>query len=87
MFVQTIHQTIFMIDPLDLIIAPYLIVYRLSVAELTALFLRSLYKDMVFVDVGAIFGYFTCLVGGGRQLIYYSTVRYVDRVPCGVAVK
>ncbi len=63
MLVQTIHKTKYLIDPLDLIIAPNLIVYRQWEADLSALFIQSAHKDMVFVDVGANFGYFTCLLG------------------------
>jgi FkbM family methyltransferase len=61
MLVQTLHGIKLYIDPLDLIMAPNLIVYRQWEADITALLRRSLEPDTVFVDVGANIGYFTCL--------------------------
>src|SRR5579863_3318673 len=63
MLVQTLFGNKYIIDPLDLIIAPNLIVYRQWEAELSAFFNMALTPDTVFVDVGANFGYFTCLAG------------------------
>lgn len=75
LIVQTLFGTKYCIDPLDLIIAPNLIVYRQWEPDLSALMAAAAHKDMVFVDVGANFGYFTCLVGSlignqGRGRIY-----------------
>lgn len=69
--VQTLFGTKYYIDPQDLIIAPNLIIYRQWEADLSALMSNAATPDMVFVDVGANFGYFTCLMGslikkGGR---------------------
>ena len=63
MLVQSLFGIKYVIDPMDLIIGPQLIVYRQWEAELSAMFAHAANKDMVFVDVGANFGYFTCLLG------------------------
>jgi len=63
MLVQTLHGTKYIIDPNDRIMAPQLIIYRQWEADLSALFLLNVDKDSVVVDVGANFGYFTCLAG------------------------
>lgn len=63
MLVQSTHHIKYLIDPRDLVMAPQLIVYRQWEPELTALFHGLLTADSVFVDVGANFGYFTCLAG------------------------
>lgn len=75
MLVQTLYGTKYLIDPLDLIIAPNLIVYRQWEADLSSLLTNAATPDMVFVDVGANFGYFTCLMGSkigrtGRGKVY-----------------
>jgi FkbM family methyltransferase len=61
--VQTLHQVKYLIDPRDMVMAPQLIVYRQWEPELSRLFSALLTPDTVFVDVGANFGYFTCLAG------------------------
>lgn len=63
MLVQTLYGTKYLIDPLDLIIAPNLIIYRQWEADLSSLLTNAANPDTVFVDVGANFGYFTCLLG------------------------
>ncbi len=62
MLVQTIHGTKYFIDPNDEIMAPQLVVYRQWEPDLSAFFVNSTTPDTVFIDVGANFGYFTCLV-------------------------
>lgn len=70
MLVQTIHGMKYLIDPNDRVMAPQLIVYRQWEPDLSALFLRNLAPSSVVVDVGANFGYFTCLaasrIGAGN---------------------
>lgn len=61
MLVQTIHGTKYLIDPNDRVMAPQLIVYRQWEPDLSRLFLNSVNPDSVVIDVGANFGYFTCL--------------------------
>lgn len=61
MLVQTLYGIKYLIDPADLIMAPNLIIYRQWEADLSTLFWNLLKPDSVFVDVGANFGYFTCL--------------------------
>lgn len=63
MLVQTIYGNKYFIDPNDLVMAPQLVVYRQWEADLSRYMLNSTTKDTAFVDVGANFGYFTCLVG------------------------
>jgi len=73
--VQTLYGTKYFIDPTDIIMAPNLIIYRQWEADLSA-FMASMAKpDMVFVDIGANFGYFTCLIAakigrGGRGQVF-----------------
>lgn len=61
MLVQTLWGLKYFIDPLDEIMAPQLIVYRQWEPELSGFIAHSLTPDSIFVDVGANFGYFTCL--------------------------
>ncbi len=63
MLVQTLFGNKYYIDPLDFVIAPNLIIYRQWEADLSALMAGAAKPDMLFVDVGANFGYFTCLMG------------------------
>ncbi len=63
MLVQTLYGIKYLIDPNDLVMAPQLIVYRQWEPDLSRYFSYNAHKDTVFVDVGANFGYFTCLVG------------------------
>jgi FkbM family methyltransferase len=63
MLIQTLHGTKYLIDPHDLIMAPQLIIYRQWEPDLSEYFLSHFTSNTVFVDVGANFGYFTCLAG------------------------
>ncbi|AGX88347.1 FkbM family methyltransferase [Candidatus Symbiobacter mobilis] len=63
MLVQTIHGTKYFIDPTDEIMAPQLVVYRQWEPDLSTFMVNSTTPDTIFLDVGANFGYFTCLVG------------------------
>lgn len=62
MLVQTLQGIQLIIDPLDVVMSPHLIVYRQWEPDITALLLNSVDSTTVFVDVGANVGYFTCLV-------------------------
>lgn len=75
LLVQTLHGNKYFIDPLDMVMAPQLVIYRQWEPDLSRLFLSLATPDTVFVDVGANFGYFTCLVGSrigtsGRGAVY-----------------
>lgn len=59
--VQTIYGLKYFVDALDEIMTPQLIVYRQWEEDLSAFVLNSVTKDTCFLDVGANFGYFTCL--------------------------
>jgi len=62
MLVQTLYGTKYFIDPSDEVMAPQLVVYRQWEADLSQFMINSVTPDTVFMDVGANFGYFTCLV-------------------------
>lgn len=63
LLVQTLHGVKYLVDPHDLIMTPQLIVYRQWEADLSRFFSSKVTPDTVFVDIGANFGYFTCLAG------------------------
>jgi FkbM family methyltransferase len=63
MLVQTVYGNRYYIDPLDAVTGPELIVNRLWEADISGLLLSAAHRDLAFVDVGANFGYFTCLIG------------------------
>jgi len=63
MLCQTIHNNKYFVDPDDLIITPQMIVYRQWEASLSEFVSRLCTPDTIMVDVGANFGYFTCLAG------------------------
>lgn len=63
MLVQTVHRIKLIIDPLDVVMAPSLILERQWEPDITALILNSIDKNTVFCDVGANIGYHTCLAG------------------------
>lgn len=69
MLVQTTFGTKYCIDPMDMVIAPNLMVYRQWEPELSRLMRDAATKDTVFIDIGAAFGYFTCIMGSaiGQQ--------------------
>ncbi len=61
--VQTRFGIKYFVEATDLVMTPQLIIYREWEGDLSRLLLSSVKSDTVFVDVGANFGYFTCLVG------------------------
>lgn len=65
LLVQTLYGTKYLVDPHDLIMTPQLVVYRQWEADLSRFFVRRQRPDLKFVDIGANFGYFTCLMGAG----------------------
>lgn len=73
--VQTIWGHKLVIDALDLIMTPNLVVYRQWEPDLSRLVADYCSRDTVFVDVGANVGYFTCLAasrigpGGSGQVV------------------
>jgi FkbM family methyltransferase len=75
LLVQTIHQVKYLVPVRDLVMTPQLVVYRQWEAQLSALLPRLCPPGSVFVDVGANFGYFTCLLaarlgrGAGSRVI------------------
>lgn len=62
LLVQTIHNVKYVIPARDMVMTPQLVVYRQWEAQLSALLPRLCPPGSVFVDVGANFGYFTCLL-------------------------
>lgn len=75
LLIQTIWGIKLVVDALDQVMTPNLVVYRQWEAELSSLMAGYATPDTVFVDVGANVGYFTCLVasrigssGSGRAI-------------------
>jgi FkbM family methyltransferase len=62
LLVQTIHSLKYVIPTNDLVMTPQLVVYRQWEPDLSALLPQLSPPGSVFVDVGANFGYFSCLV-------------------------
>ena len=62
LLVQTIHSVKYLVPARDMVMTPQLVVYRQWEAELSALLPTLCPPGSVFVDVGANFGYFTCLL-------------------------
>lgn len=62
LLVQTLYGNKYIVEPQDLIMTPQLVVYRQWEAELSRFFAARAHPDLCFVDIGANFGYFTCLV-------------------------
>lgn len=63
LLVQTVYGTKYLVDPHDLIMTPQLVIYRQWESELSRFFSQRVSPDTIFVDIGANFGYFTCLAG------------------------
>lgn len=61
LLVQTIHGTKYFIDPSDLVMAPQLVVYRQWESDVSAFILSAVKENSIFMDVGANFGYVSCL--------------------------
>jgi FkbM family methyltransferase len=62
LLVQSLQHIKYIVPARDLVMTPQLIVYRQWEAGLSALLPRLCPPGSVFVDVGANFGYFTCLL-------------------------
>lgn len=91
--VQTIWGHKLVVDALDTIMTPNLIVYRQWEADLSSLMAGYAAPDTVFVDVGANIGYFTCLVAGrigpggsGRVIAIEPNPHCVDLLKRNVAI-
>jgi FkbM family methyltransferase len=81
---HTIYGLKYFVDPEDLVMTPQMIAYRQWEPELSRLIYHSCTPDMVFVDVGANIGYFTCLAaayirdsGRGRVFAFEPNPRLV----------
>lgn len=64
---HTLHGLHYYVDPADTVITPQMVIYRQWEADITALVLGLLHGGGVFVDVGANFGYFTCLAASAAR--------------------
>lgn len=62
LLVQTLHGVKYLVPTHDLVMTPQLVVYRQWEAELSVLLPTLCPPGSVFVDIGANFGYFTCLL-------------------------
>lgn len=72
--VQSIHQVKYVVAAHDWIMTPQLVIYRQWEASLSTLLPRLCPPGSVFVDVGANFGYFTCLLASKMGLVEGSKV-------------
>ncbi len=81
LLVQTLFGVKFYVPASDQLITPQLVVYRQWEAQLSRLLPRLAPAGSVFVDVGANFGYFTCLVATGMKATPGSRVIAVEPNP------
>src|SRR5262249_19778414 len=83
--VQRLHAVKYFIDGNDLVMAPHLVIYRQWESDLTDFFLQLVTPQTIFVDVGANFGYFACLlasrigcVSSGRVIAIEANPKMVE---------
>lgn len=81
LLVQTLFGVKFYIPANDQLITPQLVVYRQWEASLSRLIPYLAPAGSVFVDVGANFGYFTCLVAAGMRATPGSRVVAIEPNP------
>ncbi|MEI6282450.1 MAG: FkbM family methyltransferase [Alphaproteobacteria bacterium] len=81
LLVQTLFGVKFYVPARDQLITPQLVVYRQWEAQLSRLLPRLAPAGSVFVDIGANFGYFTCLVATGMKATPGSRVIAVEPNP------
>ncbi|MBW6398581.1 FkbM family methyltransferase [Roseomonas sp. HJA6] len=93
LLVQTIHGVKYMVPTHDMVMTPQLVVYRQWEAQLSALLPRLCPQGGVFVDVGANFGYFTCLLaarmgrsGGGRIIAIEPNPELLDLLRTNIGI-
>jgi FkbM family methyltransferase len=81
LLVQTLFGNKYYVPVHDQLMTPQLVVYRQWEAQLSRLLPRLAPAGSVFVDVGANFGYFTCLVAGAMKATPGSRVIAVEPNP------
>lgn len=81
LLVQTLFGVKFITPMRDRLMTPQLVVYRQWEAQISRLLLRLSPAGSVFVDVGANFGYFTCLVADSMGRTPGSRVIAVEPNP------
>lgn len=81
MLTQTIHGLLYYIDPTDTIIAPQMLIYRQWESDLTFLVNSLMGTANNFIDVGANFGYFSCLAAKGLAQKPGASVMAVEPNP------
>jgi FkbM family methyltransferase len=79
--VQTIHGIKYLIPSSDLVMTPQLIIYRQWEANLSRLLIKLCQPGTIFVDVGANFGYFTCLIASNMGKTQGSKVIAIEPNP------
>jgi len=91
--VQTLYGTKYFIDANDLVMTPQLVTYRQWESDLSSFFVKSITPDTVFLDVGANFGYFTCLVasnigasGSGKVIAVEPNPRIYDMLSRNIRI-
>lgn len=93
LLVHTLHSMIMVVNAVDRVITPQLIVYRQWEADLTRLLFNSFRSHTVFVDVGANIGYFTLLAasrigaaGTGRVIAIEPNPHCLDLLHHSLAI-
>lgn len=93
LLVHSLYGLKYLIDPSDDIMAPQLVVHRQWEAELSRFMWNSVDRDTVFVDVGANFGYFSCMVaariglgGSGRVVAVEPNPKMLDLLRRNIAI-
>jgi FkbM family methyltransferase len=81
LLVQTLFGVKFYVPARDQLMTPQLVVYRQWEAQLSRLMLHLAPAGSVFVDVGANFGYFTCLLAASMGQMPGSRVIAVEPNP------
>lgn len=81
LLVQSLHGTKYLVQADDLIMTPNLVVYRQWEDKLSELLLHFASEGGVFVDVGANFGYFTCLCGQRMGPLPGASIIAVEPAP------
>ena len=78
---KSFYDVIYLVSSYDCTMAPHFILNGVYESELTKYFLNNVKEDSVFVDVGANFGYYSCMVAkkinggkGGRVFSFEANI-------------
>ncbi|MBS1607961.1 MAG: FkbM family methyltransferase [Bacteroidetes bacterium] len=78
---KSFYDVMYLVSSYDCTMAPHFIIHGVYESELTKYFLNNVKEDSVFVDVGANFGYYSCLMAkringskGGRVFSFEANI-------------